>query len=78
MPNISLTDVTVHIDEELDGETRAKLEDDLRALEGVVSVRSSERTPHLMVVTYEPSHASSKDILHTVVGERVHAELVGM
>jgi len=78
MANIYLADVTVHVDETLDGETRAKLEEDLRSLEAVVSVHSSEETPHLIVVTYDPEHTRSKEILGIVLGEQLHAELIGL
>jgi hypothetical protein len=78
MTNILLTDVTVHVDESVDKETRAKLENDLRSKDGVVSVHSSEQTPHLIVVTYDPGHATGKDILRVVLGDHLHAELIGL
>lgn len=78
MANISLADVTVHVDESIDAGIRKKLEDDLRSRDGVVSVRSSERTPHLIVVTYDPGHATGKDILRVVLGDHLHAELIGL
>ena len=45
--DINLVDVTVHIDEDLSPETRITVEDSLRALDGVVSVHGSSKTPHL-------------------------------
>jgi hypothetical protein len=78
MNNINLADVTFHVDENLDAESRAKLEDDLRAQEGVVSIHSSEKTPHLIVVTYDPGHARSKELLQVVLGENLHAEMIGL
>lgn len=78
MANIYLADVTVHIDESINAETRTKLEEDLRSLDGVISVHSSEKTPHLIVVTYDPDHTRSKKVLETVLGEHLHAELVGL
>ncbi len=78
MANISLSDVTIHVDETLDKDARAKLENDLHSLDGVISACSSEQTPHLVVVTFEPSHAKSKDILRVVLGEHLHGELVGL
>lgn len=78
MSAINLTDVTVHIDETLDSEARAKVEQALRSLDGVISVHASEKTPHLIVVTYDPDHARSKEILGHVLGEHLHAELIGL
>lgn len=78
MNNISLSDVTIHVDEALDQSARAKLDNDLRALDGVISVHASEHNPHLVVVTFDPDHASSKGLLKTVLGEHLHAELIGL
>ncbi len=78
MANIHLADVTLHIDEILEQEARAQLEKDLRSLDGVTSVDVSKKTPHLIVVTYDPDHAKSKDILNVVFGEHLHAELIGL
>lgn len=78
MSDIKLTDVTIHVDETINAGTREQLETDLRAQDGVISVHSSEKTPHLIVVTYDPDHAKSKEILGTVMSEHLHAELIGM
>lgn len=78
MTNIFLADVTVHIDETISDETRAKVDKDLCSLDGVISVHSSEKTPHLVVVTYDLNHSKSKEILGAVLGEHLHAELVGL
>jgi arginine repressor len=55
-----------------------KLEEDLRAQDGVISIHTSEGTPHLVVVTYDPDHTKSKEILGVVLGEHLHAELIGL
>lgn len=76
MAKIHVTDVTLHVDEVLEKETRAKLEKDLRALDGVLSVRASEKTPHVIIVTYETGHVKNQDILKVVLGDRLHAEII--
>lgn len=78
MATIKLADVTVHVDETLDAATRDKLEKDLRAQDGVISVHTSEGTPHLIVVTYDPDHTKSQKILGVVLGDQLHAELIGL
>jgi hypothetical protein len=78
MASLRLADLTLHVDEILEKETRARLEKDLRSLEGVTSVRSSSKTPHLIVVTYDPHHAKAKDILKVALGEHLHAQLIGL
>ena len=77
MANIHVADVTLHVDETLGKDARAKLEKDLRSLDGVTDVRSSAKAPHLLVVRYEADHVKSKDILKVVLGDRLHAELIG-
>lgn len=78
MADIKLADVTVHIDETLSAAERAQVEQDLRAMEGVVSVHMPSDKPHLAVVTFDPDHAKSNDILKSVLGEHLHAELIGL
>lgn len=78
MTDIEVADVTIHIDNNLDAEDRALLEDELRAMNGVISVRISEKTSHLVVVGYNPQLTSSQAILATVTAKDGHAELVGM
>jgi len=76
--DIQLADVTVHIDETLDTAQRLKLEDSVRALDGVVSYHNPDNKPHLAVVEYDPGKVSSGAILAAVTGQGVHAELVGL
>lgn len=77
MANTMLADVTIHVDESLDQAARRKLENDLRSQDGVISVQPSEKAPHLLIVKYDPAHATSRKILKVVLGEQLHAELIG-
>jgi hypothetical protein len=76
--NIQLADVTVHIDETLGREERARIEDSLRALEGVVSVHNPDERPHLAVVGYNPEKTGSASILSAITAQGVRAELIGL
>jgi len=76
--DISLSDVMIHIDETLPIERRGKVEEQLRAVDGVVSVHNPADKPHLMLVQYRPDLANSQSLLARVRGEGVHAELVGL
>lgn len=76
--DIQLADVTVHIDENLDAALRARIEEKVRAVEGVVSFHNPEDRPHLVVVEYNPERVNSSAILEAVKGEGVHAELIGL
>lgn len=76
MAKIYVTDVTLHVDEVLEKQTRTKLENDLRSLDGVSSVRSSKKAPHLIIVTYETGHVKNQDILKVVLGDHLHAKII--
>jgi phage replication-related protein YjqB (UPF0714/DUF867 family) len=76
--NIQLADVTVHIDETLGHEERARIEDSLRALDGVVSVHNPDDKPHLAVVGYNPDKTASAAILSAITAQGVRAELIGL
>jgi len=76
--NIQLADVTLHIDEKLGPIDRGRLEEVLRSIDGVVSVHNPAEKPHLAVVEYVPDKTSSINILSTVRGVGMHAELIGL
>ena len=76
--DISLVDLTVHIDENLSPEQRIDIQDSIRALDGVVSVQGSSKTPHLTIVQYNPEVMDSQKILKRITDQGAHAELVGL
>lgn len=76
--SIDLVDLTVHIDENLSPEQRITVEDSIRALDGVVSVHGSSKTPHLTVVQYNPAEMDSHRILKRITDQGAHAELIGL
>jgi hypothetical protein len=76
--NISLSDVLIHIDEALDLGRRQDLETQLRAIDGVISVKNPEDRPHLTLVEYIAAKVNAQHLLQIVRGEGVHAELVGL
>lgn len=71
-------DVTVHVDENLDPWRRQELCETLAEMPGVTGVKSPDRTPHLMVVEYDPLTLRSDDILHQLTCRGLHAELIGL
>lgn len=76
--NINLADVTLHIDEALNAAQRGAIEDQIRAMTGVVSVHNPDKTPHLTMVEYDPQAQKSDAILATVRSRGVHAEMIGL
>ena len=78
MSDITLTDVTFHIDSEMDSGTRTRLEDGLRKLRGVISVHMPSDKPHLVVVEYEPELTNSTHLLAMVRELAGKAEMIGL
>ena len=76
--DITITDVMLHIDEDLDKDHRNQLESYMRGQEGIVSLGYHEKRPHLMVVGYNPECITSMDILTSIQTQGVHAELIGL
>ena len=75
---INLVDLTVHIDEDLSPEQRKTVEESIRALDGVVSVHNSSKTPHLTIVQYNSGEMDSRRILKRITDQGAHAELIGL
>jgi hypothetical protein len=73
-----MVDVTIHVDETIAAEKREAIQEKLRSLDGVMAAASRDRTPHLIVVEYNPDLIDSHKILDTVIDSGVHAELIGM
>ncbi|MBL7003379.1 MAG: ATP-binding protein [Gammaproteobacteria bacterium] len=72
-----MSNVTVHIDENLDVSAFHDVEHNIQALEGVNTVTGSDKHPHLMVVDYDHRNTNSQVILGALVGQGYHAELIG-
>lgn len=75
---MEMVDVTIHIDETIDHERRTQIADTVRAYKGVTSVCYHDEKPHLMIVEYDPDTVTSQDLLQIVLGQKVHAELIGL
>ena len=78
MTDISLVDVTIHIDKAVDFRTRQDVEVALRAINGVISVHMPSKHSHLVVVEYDPDETTSFNLLTTVEEIVGHAELIGL
>lgn len=76
--DIQLADVVVHIDQTLELDRRTRIEEELRAIDGVVSVHNPDDRPHLTIVEYNPDRTGSAAILDRVTTQGVHAELIGL
>ena len=56
-------DLLFHVHPELSIEQRAKLEEHVRSIDGVVSADFSEEHHHLFMVKYDPAIVGSDEIL---------------
>ncbi len=72
-----MSNVNVHIDEDLDISTFHDVEHKLEALDGVNTVTGTDKHPHLMIVDYDYQEISSQHILGELVSQGYHAELIG-
>lgn len=72
-----ITDVVLHVDETLDAQGRHALEDEMRGIDGVISPGFSPRTPHLMIVTYNPDRIPTGMLLQEVQRRGYHAQHCG-
>ncbi|MDJ0806721.1 MAG: heavy-metal-associated domain-containing protein [Gammaproteobacteria bacterium] len=72
-----IANVVVHIDENLSSEEIHSMEKEISMEGGVYSACVHERTPHLMVVDYDPMETRSLSLLRNVQSHGLHAELIG-
>jgi hypothetical protein len=65
--DINITDILIHLHLETTEECKGRIDEGLRALDGVVSVHFSEEGhPHAPIVAYNPEAVSSDTLLAEV------------
>lgn len=69
--------VVVHIDESLSQEQILAMERRMALETGVESACVHDRTPHLMVIDYDPRQTRSARLLGAIRNNGLHAELIG-
>ena len=74
---MDINDVVIHVNETLDSQARHDLEDQMRAIDGVVAPRFNDCKPHLMIVAYSPDHTRVGDLLNEVRRQGYHAQHCG-
>lgn len=75
--DIHMSDIMLHIDEDLDSKEQSILEFHMRAKDGVIGLGYHSKRPHLMIVEYDRDVVTPKDLLCTATNYGLHAELVG-
>lgn len=71
------TDVFIHVDELLEAERFAALQNALGAVSGVDDVQPSARR-HLVRVVYDPSATRAQAIVGQIRRQGLHAQAVGL
>jgi hypothetical protein len=72
------SDILIHIDDHLDRARIHRLERELSHELGIYSACVHERTPHLMVVDFDPAAVRPSDIVRSVRHRGLHAEMIGL
>jgi len=72
-----MSDIMLHIDDELSRKEQAILESEMRDQLGVIGLGYHETQPHLMIIEYNQDTTSPRKLLNTVNNFGLHAELVG-
>lgn len=70
-------DIVIHIDEELDDGRILALERKLGNEPGIYSACVRENRRHLMLVDFDPEDIRPSDIVRSVRGQGLHAEMIG-
>lgn len=74
---MNISDVMIHIPENLDTEARSALESRMRDLDGVIAPRFNPGKDHLLVVAFDPDKARPAELLGMVQAAGYAAQLVG-
>ena len=72
-----VTDMVMHIDNNLGELSRRNIEQSLSSLRGVIKAHFNERRPHLVLVSYDMDSTSSFEILAQVTGQKLGVERCG-
>ncbi|MDA9982149.1 ATP-binding protein [Gammaproteobacteria bacterium] len=75
--SINMTDVTFHIDETLGHEQREAIRDELLAHDGIMAAASQDKTPHLLIIEYDPDKIDPVSIQEVFKKTNIHAERLG-
>ena len=77
--DIHIADIVVHLHPESTRDDRGRIEEELRAHDGVVSVHFSEPDhPHAVVIAYDTDAVTSQDILADIRKSDSRAVMAGM
>ena len=71
-------DIVIHINEDLDESGIHDLERAMASERGVVSACVHEKTPHLLVVDFDPETVKPSHLVDSVRSRGLHASMLGL
>jgi hypothetical protein len=74
---MSVSDILIHIDDDLGEQERKSLEESMREIAGVVAPRFNSGKEHLLLVAFNPEVTNSAALLARVQSHGYNAQLVG-
>ena len=75
---MDISDVMIHIDENLIPSQRLELENEMRSLDGVIAPRFNANKDHLLLIAFDPKTVNTDTLLHRVTEHGYNAQLVGV
>ena len=72
-----MSDLMIHITEELDSNSIEMIEDQMNHTNGVSDCHVANSHLHMMAVSYDGSKVSSSTLLHQITDRHYHAQLIG-
>lgn len=73
-----MSDIMLHISDNLDKKQRSQFETEMRDQTGVIALGYHESRPHLMIVEYNRDTTNSQNLLYAAKDHGLSAKLVGM
>lgn len=73
-----MSDVTLHINEEIGHDDREKLRDVLLNVDGVMAADVRDDKPHLMIIEYDPEIVDARKFIEVSSSQGIHGQLVGL
>jgi hypothetical protein len=72
-----MTDITFHLDETLGHNQREAVCSDMVAHDGILAAATQDKTPHLLIVEYDPDKIDPTGIMELFQQHSIHAERLG-
>jgi len=75
---MQLTDVLIHLDQNINEADKGNMIEQLRAVDGVIAPRFNKEREHLLLVSYNSDKISSLSLINEVKDKGYKAQLVGL